>query len=72
MWAHTWPQRHALAGCLLEGRLQKLAQTPPNYQGSCMAVSCCPTYPAAEEVLPIPSTQDLANLITYGVEKVRH
>lgn len=29
-------------------------------------------YPAAEEALPILSTQDLANLITYGGEKVRH
>lgn len=45
---------------------------PPNYQGSCMAVSYCPTYPAAEEALPILSTQDLANLITYGRKKVHH
>lgn len=70
--AHTWPQRPGLARCLLEGRLQKLAGTPPNYQGSCMALSYCSRYPAAEEALPILSTQDLAKLITYGREKVRH
>lgn len=56
----------------LEGRLQKLAETPPNYQGSCLAVSYCPKYPAAEEVLPILHTQDLANLVTYGGEKMCH
>lgn len=43
--AHTWPQRPGLAGCLLEGRLQRLAGAPPNYRGSLVAVSYCPRCP---------------------------
>lgn len=60
--------RHGVACCLTEGRLQRLADTPPNYQSSCVAVSYYPRYPAAEKALPILSTQDLANLITYDGE----
>ena len=37
-----------------------------------MAVSYCPSDPAAEGALPTLRTQDRAKLITYGGEEVRH
>lgn len=46
----TWPTAP------LEGRLQKLAEMSPNYQGGCVAGSYCPIYSAAEGALPILST----------------
>ena len=34
-----------------------------DYQGGCVAVSHCPSHPAADGALPVLRTQDLANLI---------
>lgn len=70
-WDHRWPQRHGLACCLLEGRLQNLAGTPPNYQARCVVVNYCPMYQAAAGAQPTLSKWNLTNLVTYGRKTVQ-